>query len=220
MAGRTQPPGGWGALAGNRPHTTSRSDHAAKGEGVTLYQPRFAAPHRKVMDVDRVAVFTCKGARHNGLLCEPDRAGSFWPGTPALYKTPLCYTPPHNSRRRRQHQLNSARAPLSPISLHERRRGGVAGVSHSMPCACGTVCACKRIRALQGGGFACCKRRDGAVNSASRSAVRRFWRVRCNAVCLCLILAFYRCQKRLCCVPGHLVEAWPGHGIFIVPMPR
>jgi hypothetical protein len=35
-----------------------RSDLAAKGGGAAHHQPRFAAPHRQVMDVDFVAVFT------------------------------------------------------------------------------------------------------------------------------------------------------------------
>ena len=52
------PARGMGGVSGKPPPTTPHSDHAAKGEGVTLYQPRFAAPHRKVMDVDLVAGFT------------------------------------------------------------------------------------------------------------------------------------------------------------------
>jgi hypothetical protein len=76
------------------PHNTTnnhntRSDLAAKGGGAALHQPRFAAPHRQVMDFDFVAVFTRKGARHNGFLCEP--AGrALLPGARALHKTPLC----------------------------------------------------------------------------------------------------------------------------------
>ena len=75
-------PGVWGERSCprmNKPNT--RSDHAAKGEGATLHQPRFAAPHRQVMDVDvdLVAVFTRKGARHNRLLCEPAGRAVFGP---------------------------------------------------------------------------------------------------------------------------------------------
>ena len=39
-------------------HALPRSDLAAKGGGATHHPPRFAAPHRQVMDVDLVAVFT------------------------------------------------------------------------------------------------------------------------------------------------------------------
>jgi len=38
----------------------------------------------------------------------------------------------------------------------------------------------------------CCKRRDGAVNGASRSTARGFWRVRCNTGCLRLVFVSYR----------------------------
>ena len=52
------PARGMGGVSGKPPPTTPRSDLAAKGEGATQHQPRFAAPHRKVMDVDLVAGFT------------------------------------------------------------------------------------------------------------------------------------------------------------------
>jgi len=39
-------------------HALPRSALAAKGGGATHHPPRFAAPHRQVMDVDLVAVFT------------------------------------------------------------------------------------------------------------------------------------------------------------------
>lgn len=51
-----------------------RSDHAAKGEGATLHQPRFAACPQRGTGGERVAVFTRKGARHNGTYANPQGA--------------------------------------------------------------------------------------------------------------------------------------------------
>lgn len=71
------PARGMGGVSGKPPPTTPHSDHAAKGEGVTLYQPRFAAPHRKVMDVDLVAGFT-RRAQDITASCANPQGGRFF----------------------------------------------------------------------------------------------------------------------------------------------
>lgn len=79
----TWPLGGWGALAGKRPPHKPRSDHnktrhrparpcSKKRRGCASPAP-FCCPSPQVMDVDfdLCGGIYPKGARHNGLLCEP-----------------------------------------------------------------------------------------------------------------------------------------------------
>ena len=97
--------GGWGTLAGKRPHisreaTTTRQDidrhdHAAKKRrGDATSAPFFClSPQVMEFDFDLCGGIYPKGARHNGLLCEPE--GREFSGACALHKTPLCLIPPH-----------------------------------------------------------------------------------------------------------------------------
>lgn len=96
----TWPLGGWGALAGKRPPHKPRSDHnktrhrparpcCKRRRGDETPAP-FCCPSTKEMDVDHdlCGGIYPKGARHKGLLCEPE--GRELSGACALHKTPLC----------------------------------------------------------------------------------------------------------------------------------
>ena len=85
--------GDGGTLEGKRPPHKPRSDNtktrhrparpcSKKRRGEALPAP-FCCPSPEVMDVDRVADIYPKGARHNGLLCEPE-------GREILPAHPLC----------------------------------------------------------------------------------------------------------------------------------
>ncbi len=80
----TWPLGGWGALAGKRPQQKPRSDHnktrhrparpcSKRRRGGATPTP-FCCPSPQVMefDFDLCGGIYPKGARHKGLLCEPE----------------------------------------------------------------------------------------------------------------------------------------------------
>jgi len=99
--------GDGGTLAGKRPPHKPRSDHnktrqrparpcSKKRRGGATPAP-FCCPSTKEMDadLDLCGGIYPKGARHNGLLCEPE--GRDFTGAHALHKTPLCWMPPHTA---------------------------------------------------------------------------------------------------------------------------
>ena len=80
---------------------TGAADHAAKGEGATNHQPRFAAPRQRRWNL----ILTCVAAftRRAQDITASYATGRRVSGAQHLHKMPLCWMPPHtNNRRSRQ----------------------------------------------------------------------------------------------------------------------
>lgn len=133
----TWPLGGWGALAGKRPPHKPRSDHnktrhrparpcSKKRRGGATSAP-FCCPSTKEMesDLDLCGGIYPKGARHKGLLCEPEGRAASCPAR-ALCIRRLYVKHWHTHNRRSRQRLNgTARGRCtSRLPMHQQPANG------------------------------------------------------------------------------------------------
>ena len=90
------------------------------------------------VDFDLCGGIYPKGARHNGLLCEPDGRAVSCPAR-ALCITPLCWMPPHTNNRRSRQRLcrnieraRYVQATYAPAACERRALDGVAAFGEAM----------------------------------------------------------------------------------------